>query len=346
MSSGSGYSASRPGEFDAPSAEELSANLPNYEIEKLIAKGGMGAVYLGKQIMLNRICAIKLLPHIEDDGGMRMIERFEREAQAMAKLKHANLIEVYEIGETTDGMHYFAMEHVDGHDMHTLLHTGKLTTEHVFSWIPQICGALQYAHSQGLIHRDVKPANILVNKEGIVKMIDFGLARPSDPKKLVARLTMTNVALGTPDYAAPEARQTGVDADYRGDLYAIGVILYQMLTGRLPRGAWRPPSALVPGMDPRFDPIVVKAMSPDPEGRYQQAQDIAADIHAIRKTPQFQRAGSSSPSSPSPGQRKTVKRAKRSSGSKSSGNLASFFVAGGIALGLILIVVLILMANG
>ena len=316
MSSGSGYSASRPGEFDAPTAEQLDANMPGYEVEKLIAKGGMGAVYRGNQIKLGRVCAIKLLPHIEDDGGMRMIERFEREAQAMARLKHPNIIEVYEIGETEDGMHYFSMENVEGHDLHTLLHTGKLTTDHVFSWIPQICDALQYAHSEKLIHRDIKPANILVNKEGIVKMIDFGLAKPNDPKKVVARLTMTNVALGTPDYAAPEARQAGVEPDYRSDLYAIGVILYEMLTGRLPRGAWRPPSALVPGMDPRFDPVVVKALRPDPDQRYQQAKEIAADISAIRKSPQFHHAGDekSAPTGP----RKVVKRPRRSGAKKAA----------------------------
>ena len=305
----------------------------------------MGAVYRAVHTKLNRTVAIKVLPHIEDDGGMRMIERFEREAHSMAQLKHPNLIEVHDIGQTTDGLHYFAMEHVEGHDLHTLLHTGKLTTEHVQSWIPQICDALEHAHAKGLIHRDVKPANILVNSEGIVKMIDFGLARPNDPQKLVARLTMTNVALGTPDYAAPEARATGVDADSRGDIYAVGVMLYQMLTGRLPRGAWRPPSALVPGMDPRYDPVIVKALQPDPKDRYQHANEISLALREIRKTPQFARAGESDKEDAGKRKapRKKVKRPKRSGGRR-SGDLMTLWIVlgvGAVALGgLVLVLVL------
>ncbi|MEM7013207.1 MAG: serine/threonine-protein kinase [Verrucomicrobiota bacterium] len=340
MSSSSGYSASRPGEFDAPTPEELDKDLPNYKVEKMIAKGGMGAVYEATQDGLGRKVAVKLLPNIDDDGGMQMVERFKREANSMAKLNHRNIIEVHDIGRTASGMHYFAMEHVDGHDLHTLLHTGKLTTDHVHSWIPQVCDALQHAHAAGLIHRDIKPANVLVNSEGVVKMCDFGLARPNDPKELVARLTMTNVALGTPDYAAPEARVAGVDADSRADLYAIGVILYQMLTGRLPRGAWRPPSAIVPGMDPRFDPIVIKALAPEPADRYQHANEISLALREIRKSSQYKKEEDSAAEEES--QKKRVKRRK----GKKSDSKVMWIIVGVVAVAAIAGLIALIVASG
>lgn len=314
---------SRPGFFVPPTVEELNPTVADYEVLELMAQGGMGAVYKARQLSSDKLVALKVLPHLDDDGGMRVEERFDREAQAMAGLRHPNICEVYEIGQTSEGLHFFSMEHIDGGDLHTHFKGGKLTVDHVFSWIAQICEALDYAHAQGIVHRDIKPANVLVTSEGEIKLIDFGLVKPNDPAKLLQRLTLTNMAIGTPDFVAPEARIPGVDADHRADLYAVGVMIYQMLTGKLPRGAWRPPSAMTPGIDPRFDPIVIKAMAPEPQDRYQSAREISEDIRTIRKTPRFVRADDGA----GPKSRK-IKRVRKQVAKGSS--LATWLICGGV----------------
>ncbi len=285
-SSGSHRSGSSPGEFVAPAVEDLDAVLDAYEFIEILGKGGMGAVYKARQTNLDRLVAIKILPQIDGGDELRFAERFQREAQAMGRLSHPNIIGVYDFGRTANGQLYIVMEYVDGTDLHQLIRTGELTTEHLFGWFPQICGALQYAHEQGIVHRDIKPANIMINREGVVKVADFGLAKLTGATdNHQTRLTMTNVAMGTPDYVAPEALEGDVEPDHRADLYAVGVMLYEMLTGKIPRGSWRSPSAIKPGLDARFDDLVNRAMDSDRDSRFQSASEISFQLSKIQHTP-------------------------------------------------------------
>ncbi len=312
-SSGAGASGSSPGDFVPPSVEELDAVLDAYEFIEILGKGGMGAVYKARQLTLDRLVAIKILPRIDADDDLRFAERFQREAQAMGRLSHPNIIGVYDFGRTLDGQLYIVMEYVEGTDLHQLIRTGQLTTDHLFGWFPQICDALQYAHSMGIVHRDIKPANIMINREGTVKVADFGLAKLSGAADAQqTRLTLTNVAMGTPDYVAPEVLENDLEPDHRADLYAIGVMLYEILTGKIPRGAWRPPSLVKPEIDPRFDALINRAMDADRESRFQSATEISHQLSSIHRNP------SSAPVTTSSG-----KKLGSSSGNvKASGSLA------------------------
>jgi len=270
-----------------PSVEDLDKVLDAYEFIEILGKGGMGAVYKARQISLDRIVAIKILPRFDDGVGdeFRFADRFQREARSMAKLSHPHITSVYDFGQTADGQLYFVMEFIDGTDLHDIIRSGQLTVEHVYGWMPQICAALEYAHQQGIVHRDIKPANIMITHEGNVKVADFGLAKLSGPTDEQSRLTMENVAMGTPAYVAPEALEAGVEPDHRADLYSLGVMLYEMLTGKIPRGMFRMPSELNDDLDPRIDDLVGRVMESDRESRFQHASEISTALETIRTTP-------------------------------------------------------------
>ncbi len=265
--------------------------LPQYEITGILGRGGMGAVYKGRQAKLNRTVAIKVLPETfsKGDDELNFAKRFEQEAQAMAGLDHPAIISVHDFGETAQGQLYFVMEFVDGMDIHQYLthHGGRLPQESALAICAHVLDALGYAHSQGIVHRDIKPANILLNREGRVKIADFGLAKKfgEHADSSAPALTMSNVAVGTPDFVAPEALDSGQTPDHRADLYAVGVMLYQMLTGKLPRGSFQPPSALVSEIDPRLDGIVTKATAADPDYRYASAAAMRADLDLVLSQP-------------------------------------------------------------
>ncbi len=273
-----------PTGFTAPSVEELNARLPQFEFIEQIGLGGMGAVYKARQPKLNRFVAIKILPRVENDS-FGFAERFEREAQSMAQLSHPHIVPVYDFGETDDGQLYFVMEYVEGADLHKLIHGGQLTPAHFFSWIPQICSALEYAHDRGIVHRDIKPANILINLEGQVRVADFGLAKLTTTDRKGGSLTHKNLSMGTPDYAAPEQIDTEKEVDGRADIYALGVVIFQMITGKVPRGAFRNPSEENPAYDAQLDAVVLKAMQSDPADRYQHATDISTALEKINRKP-------------------------------------------------------------
>jgi len=270
--------------FTAPSVEELNACLPQFEFIEQIGLGGMGAVYKARQPKLNRFVAIKILPRVENDD-FGFAERFEREAQSMAQLSHPHIVPVYDFGETGDGQLYFVMEYVEGADLHKLIHGGQLTPAHFFSWVPQICSALEYAHDRGIVHRDIKPANILINLEGQVRIADFGLAKLTSTDRKSSSLTHKSLSMGTPDYAAPEQIDTELEVDGRADIYALGVVIFQMITGKVPRGAFRNPSEENPSYDPKLDAVVLKAMQSDPADRYQRATEISTALEKIHHAP-------------------------------------------------------------
>jgi predicted Ser/Thr protein kinase len=265
-----------------PTPEELAALLPQYRIESLLGHGGMGAVYKGTQPELERAVAIKLLP-AEIAADREFVTRFKREARLLAKLQHSCIVAIHDFGETSAGHLYFVMEYVDGTDLRRILSDSRLNPEQALAVVGQLCDALQAAHRQGIVHRDIKPENVLVTRDGYVKLADFGLARP--PQDVgVSGLTSTNVIMGTPDYMAPEQCAGAAKADHRSDIFALGVMLYEMLTGLKPRGVFDPPSRKVK-LDVRIDQVVLKALQSEPERRYQKASEMKTDVEHIQSSP-------------------------------------------------------------
>jgi serine/threonine protein kinase len=242
-----------------------------YEIIGELSRGGMGIVYKGYQRELDRHVAIKvvtpqLLEHPE------FVERFFREAKALARLNHPHIVQVYD-ADRDGGTVFMVMELVEGKSLRTLLKLGRIPAEEALRLLPQICDALDYAHAQGIVHRDIKPDNILVTYRGEAKIADFGLAVLFTADANTPRLTSADVILGTYDYMAPEQRQAAANVDHRADLYALGVVMYEMLTGRLPVGRVEAPSK-ISGVDARIDEIVFRALEQDPEKRWSRAKQL------------------------------------------------------------------------
>jgi len=262
-----------------PEPDHLAAMLPQYEIECMLGRGGMGVVYKGRQKDLDRVVAIKLLP-AEMAADEQFVERFRREARTLAKLHHPGIVAVYEFGQTVEGHLFFVMEYVAGTDLRRLMKTQNLDSGQALAVVSQICEALRAAHEQGVIHRDIKPENVLVTESGQIKLADFGLSRPTE-EDASRRFTMTNMVMGTPDYMAPEQRSG--QADHRADIFALGVMLYEMLTGQVPRGAFDLPSRKLQ-VDVRIDEVVVKALQEEPERRYQNVAEMKTDVETIYYT--------------------------------------------------------------
>jgi serine/threonine protein kinase len=272
------------GRWEPPSAQELAAMLPQYEIESMLGRGGMGAVYKGTQIALDRPVAIKILSNQLEDADASFAERFKNEARAMAKLSHPGIVGVYDFGETAGGLLYIVMEFIEGTDVAKMLSQQKrLHTEHAMAITAHVCDALAYAHERGIIHRDIKPANIMVGYDGVVKVADFGLAKMTHNQN--SGLTQSGMAMGTLHYMAPEALMLGSAVDHRADIYAVGVMLYQMLTGKIPQGLFELPSLQVPGLDPRYDSIIGKSLREDRDLRYPSVLDMRHDLDAILTQP-------------------------------------------------------------
>jgi serine/threonine protein kinase len=226
--------------FQPPSVEEVARLFPQLEIVGFLGKGGMGAVYQARQPALDRLVALKILPP-QAGGGTGFAERFNREARALARLNHPNIVGVYEFGQV-NGLPFFIMEFVDGLNLRQLEHAGKLSPREALQIVPQICEALQFAHDEGIVHRDIKPENILVDKKGRVKIADFGIAKILGPERDVT-ITETKGAIGTPHYMAPEQLENPASVDHRADIFSLGVVFYEMLTGELPLGKFSPPSS-------------------------------------------------------------------------------------------------------
>ena len=280
---GAMFAAAQPsdeGGWQPPTPEELQLSFAQYEIRGILGCGGMGAVYKGWHKRLERSVAIKILPRQIDDGGMNFPERFKQEAAAMARFRHPGVVAVYDAGETPDGLLYFTMELMEGTDVAKLVADhGRLPVAQALRITCRVCEALSYAHERGIIHRDIKPSNVMIEPDGTVKIADFGLAKFSGAEKHVT--TGSGLSIGTPDFMPPEAIQGSRHVDHRGDIYALGGLLYQMLTGKAPHGRFEPPSMVVLGLDRRLDGIVDKAMQPEPEKRYASAAEMQADIARI-----------------------------------------------------------------
>ncbi len=301
----SGASPAAP--WEPPAPEVLETLLPQYEIERMLGRGGMGAVYKGRQLSLDRPVAVKILSSQLAGTDPSFVERFKNEARAMAKLSHPGIVAVYDFGEAADGLLYIVMEFVEGTDVHAMIaRQGRLHSEHAMAITAHVCDALAYAHERGIIHRDIKPANIMLRNDGVVKVADFGLAKFHAEGRETQGLTRSGVAMGTPHFVAPEALILGTTIDHRADIYAVGVMLYQMLTGKLPQGLFELPSLQIPGLDPRYDGIIGRALREDREVRYPSVQDMRRDLDAILTQPvvKVEAAGEKAPAALPPRSRR------------------------------------------
>ena len=242
-----------------------------------IGAGGMGTVYRARGESGD--VAIKVLRPSTGPERAAMLARFSREAEAMRRLEHARVVRFLDHGE--QGEHAFIVtELVEGRDLAARLAGPRMSLAEIVGVFGQVCDGVAAAHAAGIVHRDLKPANILVGDDG-VKVADFGLAQLGTDVSLLT-LTRTNVAMGTFHYLAPEQRKDAHAVDHRADIWALGVIFYEMLTGELPLGSFAPPSTLgPPGTDKRVDAIVHRALSPDPDTRYATVTALARDVRAL-----------------------------------------------------------------
>jgi len=263
--------------FQPPGVEEVAKLFPQLEIIAFIGKGGMGAVYKARQPGLDRFVALKILPP-QVASGPGFAERFTREARALARLSHPNIVAVHEFGQVNN-LPFFLMEFVDGPNLRQLEQAGKLSPREALQIVPQICEALQFAHDEGIVHRDIKPENILLDKKGRVKIADFGIAKIMG-REGEAELTETKGVIGTPHYMAPEQVEKPQEVDHRADIFALGVVFYEMLTGELPLGKFAAPSRKV-HVDVRLDDVVLRALEKEPERRYQQASQVKTAVETI-----------------------------------------------------------------
>ncbi len=271
-------SATPPGGFVPPEPAELAKKLPELEIIELLGQGGMGAVYKARQKQLDRIVALKILP-TETSKDPAFAERFAREARSLARLNHPHIVALYEFGRSQD-LYYFIMEFVDGTDLRQVIQAGELAPDQALAIVPQICDALQYAHEEGIVHRDIKPENIFLDKKGRVKIGDFGLAKILNKSASAFTLTQPLQRMGTPHYMAPEQIEGASNVDHRADIYSLGVVFYEMLTGELPLGRFAPPSKKVQ-IDVRLDEIVLHTLEKEPELRYQHASEVKTEVESV-----------------------------------------------------------------
>lgn len=257
--------------------EEVSRLFPSYEIHVLIACGGMGAVYQATQRSLDRMVAIKILPReFSTDEAFRA--GFESEAKAMAKLNHPNLISVYDFGEA-DGMLFIIMEYVVGKSLFHSANGLAVDQSKTLSIVADICRGLAHAHENGILHRDIKPSNILLDANAHPKIGDFGLARA-----LEREIQEGEQIFGTPGYTAPEVLEPPFSIDQRADIYSVGVMLHELLTGKLPDADSRPASQIC-GCTQRLDAVILRALHSNPNFRYRSASELADDLEQISNTP-------------------------------------------------------------
>ncbi|MCC7013101.1 MAG: serine/threonine protein kinase [Planctomycetes bacterium] len=269
-------------ELPPPAPEELAPFFPQYEVVALVGRGGMGAVYRARQKGLDRDVAIKVLPeHAAKDPAFA--ERFAREGRALAKLNHANIVNIYDSGRAGE-LFYFVMEFVDGSNVRQVIRARNATPKDALAIVGQVCDALQYAHEEGVVHRDIKPENILIDKRGRVKIADFGLAKLFGGAQPDVTLTRSQQTMGTPHYMAPEQWERPSEVDHRADIYALGVVFYELLTGELPLGRFALPSQKL-AVDAQVDEVVLKTLAKDPALRYQSVSAVRSEVTALAARP-------------------------------------------------------------
>jgi len=245
-------------------------NLVGYDILEMIGEGGMGQVYLGRQKSLNRRVAIKFLRFEPESSDDERLARFEREARVLSSVDHANIVTVFDCG-VSEGCPYLVMEYFEGRSLRDLLEVDKpLPVERVRSILQPLSLALTYLHERGIVHRDLKPENVLLDDQGRIKICDFGIA---SELREIGSATRSGEIVGTIDYMAPEQRYR-LQVDGLADQFSLSVIAYEMLTGRKPLGAFKPPSKHNPTLSPDVDAVILRGLQESPEDRYSTIGDF------------------------------------------------------------------------
>jgi len=280
--------------------EQKSSQIPGYHLQSLLGKGAMARVYKAKQLSLDRTVAIKVLPKRMSENP-EFVERFYKEGRAAARLSHNNIVQAIDVGSTPDDFHYFVMEYVEGKTLYDLMQPPPVGEGKAFSEAEalditiQIGEALAHAHRRGLIHRDVKPKNILLTPAGVAKLTDLGLAREKDDKH--AAESEAGKAYGTPYYISPEQIRGEVDIDFRADIYSLGATMYHLVTGTPPfdgdtpsavmhkhlKQPLVPPDHLNTALSAGIGEIIEVAMAKNRDDRYPSTEDMLEDLRALRK---------------------------------------------------------------
>jgi len=279
--------------------ERRNQQIPGYTIMGLLGKGAMAKVYKARQNSLDRIVAIKILPRRMSDNA-EFVERFYKEGRAAAKLSHNNVVQAIDVGSTPDGLNFFVMEYVEGKTLYDIMQPppvgeGKTTFSEAeaLDIAIQIADALEHAHKRGLIHRDVKPKNIILTPQGVGKLTDLGLARAADD--IDAAASEAGKAYGTPYYISPEQIRGEIDIDFRADIYSLGCTMYHMVTGHPPfegdtpsavmhkhlKEELIPPDHLNPELSAGVGEIIEVAMAKKPKNRYQTAEEMLTDLKRV-----------------------------------------------------------------
>ena len=259
--------------FDLPTPQQLDTAIPRLNVIDLIAHGGMGAVYRARQTELDRIVAVKVLP-AELSRNQIFAERFAQEARTLASLNHPNIVTIHDSG-IANGWCYIVMEHGEGITLRDAISQNAISPEHALELVPELCDALKAAHRQGIVHRDIKPENILLSRDGFAKIADFGIA------KLLSNAGESEFNAGTRRYMAPEQIFGNSDIDHRADIYSLGVVFYELLTGKVPGENFVPPSETAE-IDQRLDLVIRKTLERRPELRYQDVREIAEELEKLR----------------------------------------------------------------
>ncbi len=299
-------------------ANLIDKEIGHYYIKKLLGKGGMGEVYLAEDVRLNRKVALKLLP-LELTGKLNRLQRFEREAQAVSALNHPNILTIHEFG-TEDKSHFIVMEFVEGATLSERMNCGRMTVTEILEVAAQVASALSAAHEAGIVHRDIKPDNIMIRHDGIVKVLDFGIAKLIEkqpdfhtasseaPTRLQAK-TNPGAVMGTANYMSPEQAR-GLPVDARSDIFSFGIVLYEMLSGGKPftgenpmdvissilRDEPKPISQSLSEVPGEIERIINKTLKKDCDARYQTAKDLLLDLKDVRQELEFQKKLGLSPS--------------------------------------------------
>ncbi len=287
-----------------PAVLTVGTRFARYEVVAILGAGGMGQVYLAHDVQLRRNVALKLLaPGLTRDA--RVLQRFEQEARAASALNHPNILTLYDFGHV-EQTYYIASEYVEGETLRDRISKGRLGAAEVVDLSIQTCNALAAAHARGIVHRDIKPGNLMVRKDGIVKLLDFGIAKLSDDRDAATTLgpllsmTDTGAVLGTVRYMSPEQAR-GQAVDGRSDLFSLGVVMYEMFTGEAPfqgetasdiiaeilKGDPAPLGTVVPGLPSQLEAIVHRLMRKNRSERYQTVAEMLHDLQAYRKNSEF-----------------------------------------------------------
>ena len=266
--------------YQPPTLEEVQALVPRDEVLSFIGHGGMGTYYKANQPRLERMAAIKVLV-VDAMLDATLIEDFKQEARAMAGLTHQNIIKIYDFGQT-DSKLFMIMEHVEGQTLEYLIQQQGFGIKDTADMLLQVCDALHSAHKEGVLHRDLRLGNTMLDSDGCIKVGDFGMARLIGEELFRRNLLEENQAMGTMEYLAPEQCVEDATVDIRADIFSVGVMLYKLATRTLPKERFVPPSHFVPDINPLVDEIVITCMNRRPENRYQSIKDLKAKLKRLK----------------------------------------------------------------